>query len=152
MGREHGALFEVVGAFVYPAAGHPTGPSPRPWFQLRDGFAYAVDAHPEGVCAEPSFLVLGCDVYPVEVEAAPGSARRCRGSGEHRGFLTGEYRRPIDQHRAEARADDLRGDAAERGPRLRPSAPVGAHHQQGGADLLRDVVDGIRRTVRAQDV
>ena len=64
--------FEVVGAFVYPAAGHPTGPSPRPWFQLRDGFAYAVDAHPEGVCAEPSFLVLGCDVYPVEVEAAPG--------------------------------------------------------------------------------
>ncbi len=63
--------FEVVGAFVYPAAGHPAGPSSRPWFQLRDGHAYAVDAHPDGPRADPSFLVLGGSVYPAEVELEP---------------------------------------------------------------------------------
>jgi hypothetical protein len=65
--------FEVVGHFVYPAEGHPAGPSFRPWFQLRGGFAYAVDAHPDGACADPTFLVLGSDVYPIEVGSEPGS-------------------------------------------------------------------------------
>ena len=66
--------FEIVGTFVYPAAGHPAGPSSRPWFQLRDGFAYAVDAHPEGARRDkPRFLVLDGGVYPVELDATPGT-------------------------------------------------------------------------------
>ena len=61
------------GYLVYPGAGHPEGPSSRPWFQVHDGFAYAVDANPEGACAEPCFVVLGGGVYPVEVDVEPGT-------------------------------------------------------------------------------
>ena len=72
-GASTAPCFEVVGTFVYPAAGHPEGRSSRPWFQVRDGFAYAVDANPEGACVEPSFVVLGGGVYPVEADVEPGT-------------------------------------------------------------------------------
>ena len=153
-GASTAPCFEVVGAFVYPAAGHPAGPSSRPWFQIRDGCAYAVDAHPDGASTDPSLLVSDGCVYPVEVtvESGTGTAHRVAvPRGGVGGALTGEHRRPGDQHRAEARADDRHGDATERHAR-ESGAPVGAHHHQRGTQFLGDVVDRIRRTVRAHDV
>jgi hypothetical protein len=58
------AVFEVLGSMVYPASGHPTGPSAHPWYQVRDGLVYRVDGHPEGPSGEAAFLVHGEHVFP----------------------------------------------------------------------------------------
>ncbi len=34
-GSAGGPWYEIIGSFVYPAAGHPDGPSAAPWYQVR---------------------------------------------------------------------------------------------------------------------
>jgi hypothetical protein len=67
----------MLGSMVYPAAAHPNGPSPMPWYQLRDDRVYPVEGHPGGPSAEAAFVIRGDEVFPVVDPTEPLRGLAC---------------------------------------------------------------------------